>query len=209
MKKVFSLLIKVLGFFLPCGAKRLLLGFAFPGEADRVHPMDRLRVGGAKPEMPIVVGLLTGGYDRHYTLGLASTLAAQGIFMDVVGSDALDAPELHNPPLINFLNLRGDRSENVGLGRKIARLLNYYGALLCYAAVSRPPIFHILWNNKFEPIDRVVLMLYYKLLGKRIVVTAHNVNVAKRDGRDSLLNRLTLRFQYWMSDHIFVHTERG
>ncbi|MBV8376064.1 MAG: glycosyltransferase family 4 protein, partial [Verrucomicrobia bacterium] len=71
-----------------------------------------------------------------------------------------------------------------------------------------PPIFHILWNNKFELIDRILLMLYYRLLGKKIAFTAHNVNAAQRDSRDNLLNRLSLRFQYRMADHIFVHTER-
>ena len=156
----------------------------------------------------IQVALLTGGNDRPYALGLASALVTQDIFMDFIASDALDAPELHSTPLVNFLNLRGDQRENVSFGRKMARLLNYYGRLLWYVAFSRPPILHILWNNKFELIDRVVLMLYYKLLRKRIVFTAHNVNAAKRDGRDSLLNRLSLKFQYWMSDHIFVHTER-
>jgi D-inositol-3-phosphate glycosyltransferase len=183
-----------------------------PAQSGTVHAMSKLPAGraneAAKPEAPIQVGLLTGGNDRPYALGLASALAAQGIFMDFIGSDALDAPELHNTPLVNFLNLRGDQREHVSFGRKMVRLLNYYGRLLWYAAVSRPPIFHILWNNKFELIDRVVLMLYYRLLGKRTVFTAHNVNAARRDGRDSLLNRWSLKFQYWMSDHIFVHTER-
>jgi glycosyltransferase involved in cell wall biosynthesis len=55
--------------------------------------------------------------------------------------------------------------------------------------------------------DRTVLMLFYRLLGKRVVMTAHNVNTRGRDGNDSLFNRLTLRFQYMLSDHIFVHTE--
>jgi D-inositol-3-phosphate glycosyltransferase len=53
-----------------------------------------------------------------------------------------------------------------------------------------------------------VLMLYYKALGKKIVFTAHNVNAGKRDSRDSKLNRFSLRIQYSLSDHIFVHTER-
>jgi len=52
------------------------------------------------------------------------------------------------------------------------------------------------------------LMLYYKLLGKKVVFTAHNINAGQRDGRDSRLNRMTLRFQYRMCDHIFVHTHR-
>jgi glycosyltransferase involved in cell wall biosynthesis len=50
-------------------------------------------------------------------------------------------------------------------------------------------------------------MLYYKLLGKKIVLTAHNVNIAERDSKDTLINRLSLRVQYRFSDHIFVHTE--
>ena len=51
-------------------------------------------------------------------------------------------------------------------------------------------------------------MLYYKLLGKKVVLTAHNVNTAKRDAKDSLLNRFTLKTQYQLADHIFVHTEK-
>jgi glycosyltransferase involved in cell wall biosynthesis len=51
-------------------------------------------------------------------------------------------------------------------------------------------------------------MLYYKLLGKRIVFTAHNVNAAQRDGHDSALNRLSLKIQYHLVDHIFVHTDK-
>jgi glycosyltransferase involved in cell wall biosynthesis len=51
-------------------------------------------------------------------------------------------------------------------------------------------------------------MLYYRVLGKKIVLTAHNVNAGKRDGNDSVLNRLTLKIQYLLADHIFVHTEK-
>ena len=46
---------------------------------------------------------------------------------------------------------------------------------------AKPRVFHILWNNKFELFDRTLLMLYYRLLGRRVVLTAHNVNAAKRD----------------------------
>jgi D-inositol-3-phosphate glycosyltransferase len=162
----------------------------------------------ARQSAPIQVGLLTGGNDRPYALGLVSALVSQGIFTDFIGSDALESPELHRTPLINFLNLRGDQSERVKFGRKIVRLLTYYARLLCYAAASKPRILHILWNNKFELIDRVVLMLYYRLLGKKVVLTAHNVNASKRDGKDSFLNRVSLKFQYSMSNHIFAHTEK-
>jgi glycosyltransferase involved in cell wall biosynthesis len=51
-------------------------------------------------------------------------------------------------------------------------------------------------------------MLYYKLLRKKIVLTVHNVNAKKRDLNDTMLNRLTLKFQYRLADHLFVHTEK-
>jgi glycosyltransferase involved in cell wall biosynthesis len=69
-------------------------------------------------------------------------------------------------------------------------------------------VFHILWNNKIQFFDRTLLMVYYKLVGKRVTLTAHNVNQARRDSNDTALNRLTLRIQYRLCDHIFVHTQK-
>ena len=37
-------------------------------------------------------------------------------------------------------------------------------------------------------------MVFYRLLGKKIVFTAHNVNAGTRDATDSRLNRLTLEY---------------
>jgi glycosyltransferase involved in cell wall biosynthesis len=154
------------------------------------------------------VALLTGGGDKPYALGLAGALATAGLSVDFIGSNELDVPELHNNPHVNFLNLRGDQQSSAGVITKVFRVLKYYAKLIRYAAVAEPQIFHILWNNKFELFDRTVLMLYYRLLGKETVFTAHNVNISKRDGANSWLNRVTLKFQYRMCDHIFVHTNR-
>ena len=120
----------------------------------------------------------------------------------------MDFPEFHGKPRVSFLNLRGDQRPDAGLPRKVSRVLGYYARLIRYAATAKPRIFHILWNNKFETFDRTLLMLYYKLLGKKIVLTVHNVNAGMRDSKDTLLNRLTLRIQYRLADHIFVHTEK-
>jgi len=126
--------------------------------------------------------------------------------IDFIGSDTLDSPHLRQCDLINFLNLRGDQNNKAGIGRKVARIIAYYGRLVKYGAVAKPRIFHILWHNKFELIDRTILMVYYKLAGKKIAFTAHNVNAGKRDSKDSWINRFSLAFQYRIADHIFVHT---
>ena len=115
-------------------------------------------------------------------------------------------PSCTRSSLLTFLNLRGDQSEEAPLHRKVARIVIYYARLAMYTALSRARIFHILWNNKFEHFDRTLLMLYYRLFGKRIILTAHNVNMRKRDSRDSWLNRFSLGVQYRLCDHILVHT---
>jgi glycosyltransferase involved in cell wall biosynthesis len=51
-------------------------------------------------------------------------------------------------------------------------------------------------------------MFYYRLLGKRVILTAHNINAGERDASDSSLNRLTLKIQYRLCAHIFVHTQK-
>jgi D-inositol-3-phosphate glycosyltransferase len=152
------------------------------------------------------VALLTGGSDKPYALGLASALAARGVAIDFIGSDELNCPAVHAIPDLRFLNLRGDQREGVKLLEKASRILKYYARLLSYVAGARTPVLHILWNNKFELFDRTLLMAYYRLVGKRVVLTAHNVNVAARDGRDRWLNRQSLRIQYRLCHHIFVHT---
>ncbi len=158
------------------------------------------------PEPPIEVGLLTGGIDKPYAFGLAMALKSKGVRLDFIGSDEVDSHELHTSPNLKFLNLRGNQ-QDANFATKMRRILIYYARLIRYASAAKPKVFHILWNNRFQTFDRTVLMLYYKLQGKKIVFTAHNVNAAKRDSKDSLLNRLTLRIQYQLANHIFVHTE--
>jgi len=156
----------------------------------------------------IEVTLLTGGGDRPYAFGLATSLMSHATAMEIIGSDDLDCLEFHSKPEVRFLNLRGSQRPDVSLIKKALRVSTYYLKLIRYASTAKPKIFHILWNNKFAVFDRTLLTLYYKSLGKAVVLTLHNVNAGRRDGRDSYLNRLTLRIQYRLANHIFVHTKK-
>jgi D-inositol-3-phosphate glycosyltransferase len=156
----------------------------------------------------ISVSLLTGGGDRPYVYGLTKALTSIGIRVDLIGSDELDEPDFRNDRGVNFLNLRGDQRHDAGVLAKFHRLSAYYWRLIRYAASAKPKVFHILWNNKIEFFDRTLLMMYYKMLGKAVVLTAHNVNKGRRDSTDSAINRLSLRIQYGLTDHIFVHTAK-
>jgi glycosyltransferase involved in cell wall biosynthesis len=161
-----------------------------------------------QPSTTLRVALLTGGDDKPYVLGLAEAFTSAGVIFDLIGSDDLSVPELLNNRRVNFLNLRGDQRSDASFKSKAVRILRYYSRLVCYAVTAQSKIFHILWNNKFELLDRTLLTFYYKLLGKRLVLTAHNVNGRHRDGTDTWLNRCSLRIQYQLVDHIFVHTRK-
>jgi D-inositol-3-phosphate glycosyltransferase len=162
---------------------------------------------GVLPKEDVRVALLTAGKDPHYALGLASGLAPLPIQIDFIGNDEMQDSPVLNSPNIAYYNLRrGDQSASAKLTRKGFRVIDYYGRLLGYAAGSRADVFHILWLNKFTYLDMTAVTLYYKALGKKLVHTAHNINIRERDGGDNSLNRRLLAFFYRQLDHILVHT---
>lgn len=152
------------------------------------------------------VSMLTGCNDKHYQIGLLSGLVANGLEVDFIGND--DMKEAGKFKNTNFLNFRGDQNPKAALKEKIIRILVYYLKLVKYAACTDNKIFHIQWMNRFVYFDRTVLNFYFKILGKKIIYTAHNIDETERDGGNSLMNRLTLKFLYKITDHIIVHTAK-
>ena len=164
---------------------------------------------GAESRLPNVhVALLTAGRDHPYAFGMGTALMGRVSTLDIIGANDLDGPQWRDKPHVRFLNLRGDLASSAGLSTKASRILLYYLRLILYTVTSRANVFHVLWNNKFETFDRVPLVLWYKLFGKRTLLTVHNVNTRARDASDSSFNRWTLKMQYRLIEHLFVHTEK-
>lgn len=161
-----------------------------------------------KRERQTKIALLTGGKDPHYALGLLSGLISHDIHIDFIGNNEMQKDELVRKQNVTYYNLRGDQDPLASITEKVIRVLKYYVNLLKYAAHSDSQLFHILWLNKFIFFDGTVLNAYYKLLGKKLVFTAHNINIRERDKNDHLLHRLFLTCMYRLVDHIFVHTEK-
>ena len=154
------------------------------------------------------VSLLTGGGDKPYALGLAGRSLPQGYRSTLSAATTSSVPELLNNPRINFLNLRGDQRPEASTTAKAFRVLSTMRGL----SVTRPArdrsSFTSCGTTNFNSSIGPLLLLYYKLLGKKVVFTAHNVNAGKRDLNDTWLNRLSLKVQYPLVDHIFVHTDK-
>lgn len=152
------------------------------------------------------VSLLTGGKDPHYALGLLNALTEKGIAVDFIGNDAMQENNATKRETVVYYNLRGNQSANAPIADKIFRVLMYYCKLIWYVSTTDSRLLHVLWLNKFTHFDMTLLNAYYKILGKKLVYTAHNINIWERDGGNSSINKFSLLFMYKLVDHIFVHT---
>jgi glycosyltransferase involved in cell wall biosynthesis len=152
--------------------------------------------------------LLTAGKDQHYALGLLRALQGKPVHIEFIGSDVMATSEVVRTGYVDFYNLVGNLDSATSIRQKVLRLLKYYVRLVIYTARTDTKLFHILWFRKFPYIERTLLNIYFKILGKKLVFTAHNVDDQARNGNSSLINKLSLRFLYHIVDHILVHTPK-
>ena len=148
------------------------------------------------------------GFNADYNYGLVAALARQGGF----SIDLLDSNQsLHlydGFPNVRVYSLLGQEGAAVPLWYKAWRQVRYYWRLFWYVVSTDAGVFHIQWLNRFELFERIVVVPWIRMMGKRLVYTAHNVDThARDDGRSSLLNRMTLRFLYRRIDRIIAHTK--
>ena len=153
------------------------------------------------------VTLITGGAP-HYELGLISGLAANGVPVHAVGGEELEGAPALNHPLVKFENLRGRHYDRRSLPGKLALVAKYYLALFGRVFGGDARIVHIQWPYKLQFLERTLFCWLYKLFGKKVIFTAHNVDQDARDGIHSSKNKFALRRFYRTVDHIVVHTAR-
>ena len=154
------------------------------------------------------ISVFSGANDPSYALPMVKSLLDKELLVDFIGNDQMQVAEVFRHPNVNYLNFRGCQDESVIISKKIARILLYYIRLIKYAFLTKTKIFHVLWLNKFELFDRTALNIYFRILGKKIIFTAHNINQSQRDGNDNFLNKVTLWVHYHLMHHIFVHTNK-
>lgn len=154
------------------------------------------------------IALLTSGKDQHYALGLLGALQEKPVHIEFIGNDVMAASEVVRTGHLDFFNFAGNQDAEVSAIQKILRVLQYYTRLIIYVARTDAKLFHILWFRKFPYFERTLLNVYFKILGKKLVFTAHNVDDQARNGKSSLANRISLKFLYHIVDHILVHTPK-
>ena len=154
------------------------------------------------------VAILTAGKDQSYALGLLNALQRKPIHIEFIGNGEMRGLDVVGAQHVDFYNLVGNQDVDTSLREKVLRVLKYYVRLITYAARTDAKLFHILWFRKFPYMERTLLNTYFKMLGKKLVFTAHNVDGQARDGKSTVVNKLSLRFLYHIVDHILVHTPK-
>jgi D-inositol-3-phosphate glycosyltransferase len=154
------------------------------------------------------ISILNAGQQTDYLYGLVSGLVEiPTLEIEVIDSDSSVGmfEAFHH---VSLFNLRGDNISPQSMFTKMWRIGRYYIRLLYYAASTRSDIFHIQWENSIALFDRTLLNLYYKLLGKKLVFTAHNVYREARDSTATPLRWFSLKVMYHLVDRIIVHTPK-
>ncbi|NVJ47142.1 MAG: glycosyltransferase family 4 protein [Cytophagia bacterium] len=157
---------------------------------------------------PLRISILNAGGQADYLFGYISGLAQfSNLIIEVVDGERTVGKFDQFANVIHH-NLRGpEHTSTDSIATKGIRLLKFYFKLICYPIQTKSRIFHIQWMNKFLWFDRTVLLLWYKICGKELYYTAHNINDRARDGSDTWLNKWSLRFLYRNLRGVFVHTQ--
>lgn len=144
--------------------------------------------------------LLASGFQADYVREVANAHARLGCPVNIIGGDMHEGQ--HYNPNVTLLNLRGNDQRDRNPVKEIAKLAAYYARLLrCVAASDTRIVYDV---SIGRPLLRCLAMYpLFRLLGKRIVYTAHNV--LPHDA-DTVANRIV----YWivyrvLSNAIIVH----
>ena len=151
------------------------------------------------------VTILNVGGNIDYLYGLVRGLAGvDDLKLEIVDCYRSDLifDDLKNVRVFNFL---GDSRETASVPYKILRQICFYARFMVYITTTRSDIFHIQWVSKFEILDRLLLVPFYRVLGKALVFTAHNVDANERVDRSSRIHKWSLRFMYSKMDAIIAH----
>lgn len=154
------------------------------------------------------ISILNAGQQTDYLYGIVSGLSEiPSLEIEVVDSDS-SVGVIDSFPRTTLFNLRGDNLSAQSLFTKAWHIGKYYLRLLWYTAHTQSEIFHIQWENSITLFDRTILILYYKMFGKKLVHTAHNIYKDARDGRTTFLRQISLKAMYHLMDCVIVHTQK-
>lgn len=141
------------------------------------------------------------GFQPDYIREIANAFALTGNKIILIGSNHHDKNwYVEN---VKFINLRGNDSPNRNFADKIINLIKYYFKLIMIIHKER---IKIIYDPSIgRPLLIILNYLLYKLIGKKIILTVHNV---LPHGKHSSYNFLLYKIIYTvLTDYLIVHTK--
>ena len=146
------------------------------------------------------VTIIANGFQEEYIYNLLNHLVDKVDRVDFIGSPIYDREKLDKK--IFFYNLREDQAEKKSVLSKSFGILNYYRKLFTYLYRTDSKLVHIQWL-RFDFLEGVLISGLMRLMGKKVVYTAHNIIPHDKQGT---LVRSKFRLIYRAPDDIMVHT---
>ena len=139
--------------------------------------------------------ILASGFQPDYVREVANAHARLGHDVLIIGGNMHEGQAYH--PNVRLLNLRGNDKRDRDSFRELAKLAAYYGKVLrCVASFKGGIVYDV---SIGRPLLRCLMMYpLFRLMGKQIVYTAHNV--LPHDA-DTLKNRIV----YWLVYRLLVN----
>ena len=149
--------------------------------------------------------LISHGFQPDYEAGFANGLARNGIGVELVSSDRTMVDQLDRS--VRTINLRGSQDRSRPAWRKALNLVRYYGALFLLLMRQPKVPLHMIglfaldqpWTWRWE-------CTVYRLCGRRLIMTVHNITP---HGRDTSAVRAGLLRAYRLPHRLVVHTQRA
>ncbi len=115
---------------------------------------------------------MLAGDEPHYVHSVVQELANTGLKIELLGSRIYEPYPY--PPEVQFTNVRQSLGSNRSIISKIRSMLGFYlrSSYLIYQ--SKCKILHI-QRFRFNFFEGLILVFLYRLMGKTVVYTAHNV----------------------------------
>jgi glycosyltransferase involved in cell wall biosynthesis len=146
------------------------------------------------------IAIIANGFQEDYTEQLLNNLAGKIDHIDFIGSSIHLKRNISKS--IRFFNLRGDHDEMASFNVKLIRVMKYHLRLLWYLSTTNARVIHVQWV-RFPVIEGILFTLYMRIIGKRVIYTAHDV---LPHSLDNVYNRIVFRNLYKFQSQIIVHT---
>lgn len=145
---------------------------------------------------------MLAGDEPHYVHSLVQGLAETGLHIELLGSSLYETYPYASQ--VELINVRRSHHAKQSRLSKLRSMLMYYLKSSYLIFRSQSKILHI-YKFKFNLFEGIFLVFLYRLMGKKIVYTAHHI---QPKGKHKFYKYVVFSVVYRNIHHIICHTQQ-